>query len=102
MTQTSTATEDIARYAQVTLAYLDTEHMSGERPITTAYLALIEHAQTELEAIAAGMWNQGPEQLVLQNRCWSAQKAANLEIVQAALAAGVDADEIMVITHREA
>jgi hypothetical protein len=96
MTQTSTPAEDIARYAQVTVAYLDTE-----LPVKRAYLALIEYAQTELEACAAGMWNQGPEQLVLQNRCWSAQRAANEDIVKAALAAGVDAAAIMAITHRE-
>lgn len=103
MTQTSTATaplptpaEDIARYAQVTLAYLD-----AELPVKRAYLALIEHAQTELEACAAGMWNQPAEQLALQNRCWAAQNAANVEIVRAALKAGVPAAAIMAITHRE-
>lgn len=99
MTQTSTATEDIARYAQVTLAHLDAEKAATD--VKGALLDLIGWGHAELESIAAGMHNQGPEQLALQNRYWSAQRAANEDTVKVALAAGVDAGAIMAITHRE-
>lgn len=86
---------EIERYAQVTLTYLDTE-----LPPVPAYLALIEWSKSELESCEAGMWNQSPEQLVLQNKCWSAQHRAQQDIVQAALKAGVPSDAITAITYR--
>lgn len=95
MTQMMEAPE-IERYAQVTLRQLN-----QEAPRSEALLELIVWSQTELEALAAGMWNQVGEQRALQNRCWSAQHAAQLEIVKVALAAGVDAGVIMATTHRE-
>lgn len=95
MTQTMNARE-IDYYAQVTLRHLD-----QEQPRSVALLALIEHSKQELDALAAGMHGQTGEARALQNRCWSAQHAAQLEMVQVALAEGVSSNAITAITWRE-
>lgn len=93
MTQTMNERE-IAHHAQVTLATLEDRSPA-------AYLQLIEHSKTELEALEAGMHGQAGEQLAAQNRAWSAQFQAQALMVEAALAAGVPSDAIRAITWRE-
>lgn len=94
MTQT-----EIETYAQVTLKFLPGKE-DGFTSAEAAYLDLIGQSKTELEAIEAGMVGQTGDQRVLQQRCWSAQHLAQLEIVKAALAAGVPSEKITAITYR--
>lgn len=87
--------------AEYTIKNLPTER---EHPGSLAlrFLVLIGWTQTELEALEAGMPGQAPAARALQNAMWNAQHAAQQDIVTVALAAGVDADAIMTITHRSA
>jgi hypothetical protein len=95
MTQTSTAPS-----AAVTLADLYRGE-NGDWSDSRSYLELIKLAKTELEGLEAGMHNQTPAARALQNVAWSGQHAALIEIVMAALKAGVSAIKIAAITHRE-
>jgi len=79
--------------AAVTLADLEVD-------TPEAHLALIEQAQTELEALGAGMHGLTGDDRARQNAAWSAQAQALHVIVAVALAAGVPAEQITPITHR--
>lgn len=83
-------------YGQVVLRFLDTERTD----VRAAYLELIEQSKSELESIEAGFHGQTGEQRAVQNRAWNGQNAAQVEIVKAALAAGVPSDAITAITYR--
>jgi hypothetical protein len=83
--------------ADIATAAFNLEHLGDE----VDHLALIGYCRQELDALEAGMHNQTPEDRVRQNRAWSIQHAAQLEVVKAALAAGVPSDKITAITHRE-
>lgn len=88
-----------ARTATFTIEHLgDTEQ---PLPLEAQYLELIRLSRQELTALEAGMHNQTPEDRARQNRAWSIQNAAQLEIVKAALEAGVPSDAITAITHAE-
>jgi hypothetical protein len=67
----------------------------------TDHLTLIEQSKTELEALEAGMHGQTPEARATQNAAWNAQHETHIELISAALRAGVSALAITAITHRE-
>jgi hypothetical protein len=82
-------------------AMVTIDHIDSDLPEHAGYLALLESAKTELEAIEAGMHNQTPEARALQNAGWSAQNEENQRIVLEALQAGVPSADITAIMHRE-
>jgi hypothetical protein len=103
MTQTSITAADArtAAFHLGHLGHLDEGYRDATRTMRQQYLELIGLSKQELEALEAGMHGQGPEDRARQNRAWSIQNAAQLEIVRAALADGVPSDAITAITHRE-
>lgn len=86
---------------ETSYAAVTTAHLNHDVPALQGYLQLVEDAKSELCAIEAGFLNQTPAARELQNRAWTAQSEALLEIVADALRAGVPADAVMEITHRE-
>jgi hypothetical protein len=78
--------------AAITTAFKDDEN---------TWLDVVKLGVDELYAIECGMVNQTPDARARQNEAWTIQNQANVEIVRAALAAGVPAGDITAITYAE-